>query len=78
LNDDESILAALKQQLGPAWPGDHAIAEFNEKLIRRRPDTPEKQASFNQRRATMPPTKKKVETYFDLIELDEGRMETSS
>jgi rhodanese-related sulfurtransferase len=76
--DDESVVAALRQKLGPAWPSDHAINDFNEKLIRRKPETAEKQAKFDHDRSKLPPTKKKVETSFDLIELYEGRMETSS
>ena len=72
----ESILAAIKTKLGPAWPSDHAITDFNQKLIRRYPETPEKVEIFEKKRALLPPTKKKIETYFDMIDLDEGRIET--
>jgi rhodanese-related sulfurtransferase len=71
---DEGVLNALKEKLGPAWPSDHAITDFNHKFANRRPDTPEKIAAFEQRRAACPPAKKKVETYFDLIDLEEDRL----
>jgi rhodanese-related sulfurtransferase len=71
---DEGVLSALKEKLGPAWPSDHAITDFNHKFANRRPDTPEKLAAFEQRRAACAPAKKKVETYFDLIDLEEDRL----
>jgi rhodanese-related sulfurtransferase len=72
---DEEVLARLKTRIGAAWPSDHAIAEFNAKLIQRRPDTPERKAKFDQARKSLPPTKRRVETYFDLIDLEEGRFQ---
>jgi rhodanese-related sulfurtransferase len=72
---DEGVLSALKEKLGPAWPSDHAVTDFNHKLSNRRPDSPEKMAAFEQRRAVCPPSKKKVETYFDLIDLEEDRLD---
>jgi rhodanese-related sulfurtransferase len=71
---DEGVLSALKERLGPSWPSDHAITDFNNKIAHRRPDTPEKVAAFEQRRAVCPPSKKKVETYFDLLDLEEDRL----
>jgi rhodanese-related sulfurtransferase len=71
---DEGVLNALKERLGPAWPSEHAVTDFNYKFSNRRPDTPEKMAAFEQRRAICAPTKKKVETYFDLIDLEEDRL----
>lgn len=71
---DEGVLNALKERLGPAWPSDHAITDFNHKVAHRRPDSPDKLANFEQRRAVCAPTKKKVETYFDLIDLEEDRL----
>ncbi len=70
---DEEVLARLKTRIGAAWPSDHAVAEFNSKLIQRRPDTPERKAKFDHIRRSLPPTKRRVETYFDLIDLEEGR-----
>ncbi|MDE1171974.1 MAG: DUF5069 domain-containing protein [Verrucomicrobium sp.] len=70
---DEEVLRWIKRTVGPSWPGDHAIAQFNERMIRRRPDTPEKQLRFDEERANLPATRRKVETYFDLIDLEEGR-----
>lgn len=72
-SSDEEILRWLKRTVGPSWPSDHAIAEFNERLSKRRPDTPEKQAKFDQLRAELPPTRRRIETYFDLFDLEEGR-----
>jgi rhodanese-related sulfurtransferase len=71
---DEGVLSALKERLGPSWPSDHAITDFNNKIGNRRPDTPEKVAAFEQRRAVCPPCRKKVETYFDLLDLEEDRL----
>jgi rhodanese-related sulfurtransferase len=71
---DEGVLNALRERLGPAWPSDHAITDFNNKIYNRRPDSPEKMAAFEQRRAACPPSKKKVETYFDLLDLEEDRL----
>ncbi len=70
---DEEVLARLRQAVGPSWPGSHAIAEFNERLSHRKPETPEKQAKFAQTRASLPATRRRVETHFDLIDLEEGR-----
>jgi len=72
-SNDEEILRWIKRTVGPAWPGDHAVLEFNNRLINRRPDTPEKQLRFDQTRAEFPPTRRRVETVFDLIDLEEGR-----
>ena len=71
---DEGVLNALKERLGPAWPSDHAVTDFNYKLANRRPDSPDRNMAFEQRRAACPPSKKKVETYFDLIDLEEDRL----
>jgi rhodanese-related sulfurtransferase len=71
---DEGVLNALKERLGPTWPSDHAITDFNHKIVNRKPDSPEKLAAFEQRRAVCAPTRKKVETYFDLIDLEEDRL----
>jgi rhodanese-related sulfurtransferase len=73
-NDDFSVLVWLKETLGPSWPGDHAIRDFNDKMIGRKPDTPEKQQLFDQIRARFPSTRKRIETVFDLIDLEEGRL----
>jgi rhodanese-related sulfurtransferase len=70
---DEMVLEKLKVKLGASWPSDHAINEFNAKLIHRRPDTTERRARFEQMRKALPQTRRRVETYFDLIDLEEGR-----
>jgi hypothetical protein len=71
---DEGVLNALKERLGPAWPSDHAVSDFNLKMTNRKPDSPDKLANFEQRRLACAPTKRKVETYFDLIDLEEDRI----
>lgn len=71
---DEGVLNALKERLGPAWPSDHAVTDFNLKFGNRRPDTPEKMAAFEKRRQACAPTRKKVETYLELIDLEEDRL----
>lgn len=73
--NDEAIVEWLKGKLGPAWPGDHAITDFNNRMSRRRPDNPEKQAKFDETVAKLPPTRRRPETYFDLIDLDEGHLD---
>ncbi len=72
---DEGVLNALKERLGPAFPSDHAITDFNYNFVHPRPDSAEKLAAFEQRRTVCGPTKKKVETYFDLIDLEADRLE---
>ncbi|VVM04790.1 rhodanese-like domain-containing protein [Methylacidimicrobium tartarophylax] len=39
-DSDADILARLKRELGPSWPSDHAIREFNARVLHRR-KTPE-------------------------------------
>jgi rhodanese-related sulfurtransferase len=72
--DDEAVLKWLKSQLAESWPASHAIKVFNDRMTSRRPDTAEKQLHFDQIRSKYPPTKKRVETVFDLIDLEEGRI----
>ncbi len=73
-NDDE-MLNWLKNKLGPSFPTTHAISDFNDRLSRRRPDNADKQAKFNDDVAKYQPTRRKPETYFDMIDLEEGRVE---
>jgi rhodanese-related sulfurtransferase len=73
--DDEAVLGWLKSKLGQAFPSEHAIRDFNDRLTHRRPDTPERRRLFDEQRAQFPSTRRKVETYFDLIDLEEGRLD---
>lgn len=73
--DDLAVLEWLKGKLGPAFPSDHAVTDFNNRLSRRRPDNADKQGKFDEMVSKLPPTRRKPETYFDLIDLDEGRVE---
>lgn len=72
---DQDVLDWLKGKLGPAFPSDHAVTDFNNRLSRRRPDNADKQAKFDEMVSKLPLTRRKPETYFDLIDLDEGRVE---
>ncbi|MEX5219738.1 MAG: DUF5069 domain-containing protein [Nitrospira sp.] len=49
------------------------VAEFNEMLLRRGPDTPEKQASFKKTRETIDPSRSDITSWADLLDLEEGR-----
>jgi rhodanese-related sulfurtransferase len=70
---DEEMLTWLKMKLGPGWPSEMSIGEFNERLQNSRPSNPDKHSWFDKFRASLPPTRRRVETFFDLIELDEQR-----
>lgn len=72
--DDAQVLVWLKGHLGAGWPPANTMLEFNWKMIQRKPDTEEKQLAFEQQRAVLPGCRIKVETYFDLIDLEEGRL----
>ncbi len=74
LTSDEEILNWMRNRLGPGWPMDNAILEFNRRLSQRRPDTVEKKAKFESMRSALPSASKPIETYFDLIDLEEGRI----
>ena len=74
MKTDEEILNWLKGTLGSCWPTQNAIQEMNERMMRRAPDSPEKIADFQKKVKLMAPAKRKIETYFDLIDLDEGRL----
>lgn len=73
--DDQAVLDWLKGKLGPSFPTDHAITDFNSRMSRRRPDNPDKLAKFEEMVSKLSATRRKPETYFDLIDLDEGRVE---
>lgn len=70
---DEEILAQLRKELGPAWPSEYAIAEFNQRMIHKRPETPEKRAKFEAACSKLPPGRKRPDTYFELMDAQEGR-----
>jgi rhodanese-related sulfurtransferase len=72
---DDEVLSWLKNKLGPSFPTSHAISDFNDRISRRRPDNADKQAKFSDTVAKYPPTCRRPETYFDLIDLEEGRVE---
>lgn len=74
-DDDEAVVGWMKATLGPGWPPDHAVAAFNEKLLRLKPETPEQREDFDARAKAAPRTKRRIETYVDLIDAEEGRLE---
>jgi len=75
VDNDEAIVNWMKATLGPGWPPDHAISAFNEKLQRLKPETPQQQDDFEARRKLCPKTKRRIETYMDLIDAEEGRLD---
>ncbi|VVM05439.1 Thiosulfate sulfurtransferase GlpE [Methylacidimicrobium cyclopophantes] len=44
-DSDEEVISRLREELGPSWPSDHAIREFNDRILHRRkpPETVEEQ-----------------------------------
>lgn len=74
-DEDERVLAWIKMTLGPGWPADHAIRNLNEKMVKRTPESPEQLADFSVRMQKAPPTKRHPQTYFDLIDAEEGRLD---
>jgi rhodanese-related sulfurtransferase len=72
---DAEVVNWIKMKLGPGWPSDSLISEFNEKLEKLHPTTPDRIEWFNKQRALCPPTRHRIVTYFDLIELEEGRFQ---
>ncbi len=74
-DDDERVLGWIKMTLGPGWPTDHAIHDFNGKMAKRYPETAEQQADFEERSKHLPRTKLRPEVYFDLIDAEEGRLD---
>ena len=49
------------------------VAEFNRKLLRHAPDTPEKLASFTKTRDTIDASRTDITSWADLLDLEEGR-----
>ena len=49
------------------------VAEFNQKLLRHAPNTPEKLASFKKTRDTIDASRTDITTWADLLDLEEGR-----
>ena len=49
------------------------VAEFNQKLLRHAPDTPEKLASFKKTRDTLDASRTDITSWADLLDLEEGR-----
>lgn len=73
LDDDAAILAWVLQNGETHSPA--AIEEWNRGMIARYPDTPEKRARFAHFvKEAGGEGRQDVRTYFDLIELDEGRL----
>ena len=72
LDDDGSILAWIRQH-GTAHSDDE-VREWNQAMISRYPDTAVKKARFLHFLKEAGGEKRKdIQTYFDLIEFDEGR-----
>ena len=70
---DEEMLSWVEENA----ENKHSLEEieaFNKKFQDRRPDTPEKQEYFNERVAELAPGRTDIETWFDLLDSDEGRI----
>jgi len=73
LEDDGAILKWV-QENGKKH-SEEAIAQWNEAMISRHPDTAAKRARFNHfLKEAGGAGRKDIKTYFDLIEFDEGRL----
>lgn len=70
---DEAVLQWMKGELGSGYPTQNAIQDWNAKVMRRAPDSDEKREAFQEQLKACGPAKRKIETYFELIDLDEGR-----
>ena len=70
---DDEVLQWIQQN--GRMPSAAQITEWNRAMITRRPDTPEKLARFQLfLKEAGGEGRNDVQTYFDLIELDEGRL----
>ena len=49
------------------------LAEFNQMILTRGPDTPEKLASFRKTRDAIDPSRTDITSWADLLDLEEGR-----
>lgn len=73
LETDEAILAWVQRR--GAKHSEESIEQWNQAMISRQPDTPEKKARFlHFLKEAGGKGRKDIRTYFDLIEFDEGRM----
>jgi rhodanese-related sulfurtransferase len=73
-SNDTHVLNALKIKLGPAWPSDNAIAEFNHKMERRKPEGDPTVSRFHVGNGSAAAPKRKIETLFEQIDWEEGRL----
>lgn len=53
--------------------GEAELEEFNQMILTRGPDTPEKQASFKKTRDTIDASRTDITSWADLLDLEEGR-----
>jgi hypothetical protein len=73
LEEDEAILGWVRQNAVQHTAEE--IEQWNEAMISRRPDTAEKKARFvHFLKEAGGAGRKNIQTYFDLIEFDEGRL----
>jgi hypothetical protein len=73
LEDDNAILTWVRQNAVQHSPEE--IAQWNQAMISRHPDTAAKKARFNHfLKEAGGDGRKDIRTYFDLIEFDEGRL----
>ena len=73
LEDDDAIMAWVRQNAVQHSPEE--IAQWNQAMISRQPDTALKKARFTHfLKESGGHERKDIRTYFDLIEFDEGRL----
>ncbi len=70
---DEEMLSWVEENAENKHSSEE-IEAFNKRFQDRRPDTPEKQEYFNKRVAELAPGRTDIETWFDLLDADEGRI----
>ncbi|VAX29496.1 hypothetical protein MNBD_NITROSPIRAE01-100 [hydrothermal vent metagenome] len=49
------------------------IAQWNQNFLHRKPASPEEETHFLEQRNRLTPERKDIETWVDLLDLDEGR-----
>ncbi len=74
--NNADVFECMRRELGPAWPADHAIRSFSERLTNRAPEEEERRAWFEERVSQLPLTGRRAQSYFDLIDLEENRLES--
>jgi hypothetical protein len=70
-SSDENLVEWFRKTAKPHSEAE--VEEFNQRLLRHAPDTPEKLASFRKTRDTLDASRTDITTWADLLDLEEGR-----